>query len=276
MEAISNWFDTARALVQQHFESVLEYLPSFFGALALVLTGWLVASFARFVLNRFGEGINGVLGRVLTQNSLARMRLSTRALQVTSTIAYWIVMLFFFAQAASVGRLEAFATWLDRIVGFVPTMIGGALIILGGYIISTVVRDVVSASLAATHVADVKIPALLAQGATFLIAIVIGIDQVGIDVSFLVIIFSILLGGILLAFAIAFALGARTLVSNLIGAREFREHYAAGQAVQIGELRGTILELTTTGIVLDTVDGRVIVPAAVFHEQNTTLLVPEA
>lgn len=40
-------------------------------------------------------------------------------------------------------------------------------------------------------------------------------------------------------------------------------------------IEGTILERNATNVVLDTKDDRVIVPARVFHEQNTTLVVPE-
>lgn len=225
MEGIGNWFGSFDVIVAGYVDAAVEYPPNLLGAIALLLLGWLAAFVARSAVRRFGQGINDLLARVFSHGSLAGVRLSTRAVRVAATVVYWAVVLFFIAEAASFARLEQFAAWLDRLIGFLPSIIGGGLIIFVGYIISTVVRDVIEASLASTRIADVAVPAMCAQGATFLVALVIGVEQIGVDITFLIILISILPGGGLLSLAVAFGLGAKGLVSNLVGAHDLSQHY---------------------------------------------------
>ena len=80
---------------------------------------------------------------------------------------------------------------------------------------------------------------------------------------------------LLAGFAIAFGLGAKTLVSNLISAYYIREHIEPGQKIRIGELEGIVLEVSSTTIILNTSAGRTSVPTSRYQEENMTVLVDE-
>jgi len=51
--------------------------------------------------------------------------------------------------------------------------------------------------------------------------------------------------------------------------------YKPGQNVVFGNVEGTILELTPTSMVLSTENGRMIVPAQMFHSQPSLLVIQE-
>jgi small-conductance mechanosensitive channel len=69
------------------------------------------------------------------------------------------------------------------------------------------------------------------------------------------------------------ALGSKTLVSNLIGSYFLQQQYQPGQLARMGEVQGTILEITPTSVILNTEEGRMIVPAKVFNDECTLLVV---
>jgi hypothetical protein len=73
--------------------------------------------------------------------------------------------------------------------------------------------------------------------------------------------------------ALAFGLGARTAVSNIIGSHYMRQLVRVGQTVRLGAVQGEIEAITPTSIVLRSAEGRVIVPAKAFNEAVSTLLV---
>jgi len=77
-----------------------------------------------------------------------------------------------------------------------------------------------------------------------------------------------MLGGI----ALAFGLGARTHVSNIIAANQLRQIYQAGDNVRIGETEGRVVEITVSRVIIDTEAGSVGIPAKSFDEQEITLL----
>ncbi|MDO9461327.1 MAG: mechanosensitive ion channel, partial [Alphaproteobacteria bacterium] len=77
-----------------------------------------------------------------------------------------------------------------------------------------------------------------------------------------------LLGGV----AIAFSLGSKSFVSNLIGARYLNKDYRVGESIRVGKIEGKIMEITSIAVVLETNEGRVTVPAQIFGEEVSLLL----
>lgn len=274
MEHVTSWFDGLRASAGGLLDTMVGYLPNLIGALLLLLVGWLLARVVRAVAGRLGETVNRILDRFVRIGSPARFRLSPRALKLIGNAAFWLVILFFITAATRVAQLDAFSSWLGRILAYLPTLLAGALIVLAGYLVSALVRDLVAATLGSAGVAQSELFGAAAQGATFLTAAVIGIDQIGIDVTVLIALIAIVVGAVLAGLSLAFALGSRDFVSNLIGAHYLQQHLQPGQTARIGEIEGEVLELTPTSVVLATAMGRTTVPAKMFNEAATVVMTP--
>ena len=103
-------------------------------------------------------------------------------------------------------------------------------------------------------------------------AIVIGMNQIGIDVAFLTMIAGIMLGTILGGLSLAFGLGARVHVSNIIAANQLRTIYQVGDKVHVGDIEGRIIDITISRLIVETESGIVDVPAKMFDEQITTII----
>jgi hypothetical protein len=157
-----------------------------------------------------------------------RIRVSQAQVELAASLVFWLVLFGFITAAAEVARLESLSGWLERLIGYLPKLLFGALIIVGGYLLGTVVRALVSDALYPAGLAQRALIGRLAQTATFLAAIVIGIDQMGFDVTFVTIMIAIVLGAALSGFALAFGLGARRAVANLIAARTLQQRFSVG------------------------------------------------
>ena len=83
---------------------------------------------------------------------------------------------------------------------------------------------------------------------------------------------TIALAVLLFGAALAFGLGAKTSVSNILGSYYFQKTYQVGNRVQIGEIVGLIVQISATTILLDTKSGKVSIPSKVFNEEKTILL----
>jgi small-conductance mechanosensitive channel len=141
------------------------------------------------------------------------------------------------------------------------------LIILGGFLLSNLAR---AAIVTAAQRAALEQSTLMARAAQIVIifsAIIIGVEQIGLNIGFLstlsVVVIAILLAGA----SLAFSLGARDLVANVIGAQYTRRHCRVGDHLRIGAVEGEIVEVSQSSIVVTTVDGRAVIPAKLFHEQ---------
>lgn len=222
MNSVASWFQNLGATAGDLGDRLIAYLPSLLGALVLLAVGWIAARLARRITTSLGDGLNRLLDRGLRRGALGRARISARGLRLAGSVVFWLVVLFFVAAATRAARLDAFSAWLDRVLTYLPTLLAGGLIILAGYLVSALVRDVTAAALAPTGATYSATAGRVAQAATFLTAVIIGIDQVGIDITFLVTIIAVVLAAVAAGISLAFALGARDLVSNLLGAHYLR------------------------------------------------------
>ncbi|MEQ8707366.1 MAG: hypothetical protein RIC36_00135 [Rhodospirillales bacterium] len=272
MQELPKIFENLRQTAFDVFSTILNYLPDLLGAALLVLVGWFVAKFARRGMRRLGDLVNRGLDSFLTKGSLARFRLSVAAIALLANISFWLVIFIFFSAATKVAGLDAFSSWLDDIVSYLPTILAGIMIVLVGFLISTFVRDLTVSAAAAASFSQAELFGGMAQGTTLLIATVIGLDQIGIDVTFLVIILAVAFAAILAGFALAFGLGARDLTANLIAAHYLKEDVEPGQQVRIGKIEGIVIEITPTSFVLDTEAGRTVIPATLAQNSTVTIL----
>ena len=108
-----------------------------------------------------------------------------------------------------------------------------------------------------------------------IIAILIAVDQVGINITVLANFIDIFLAALLFGAAFAFGLGARTSVSNILASYYVQNRYHPGQIVRIGEIEGEIIQLAPTSVIIETSQGQVTVPARKFSEETSTLLKKE-
>jgi small-conductance mechanosensitive channel len=150
--------------------------------------------------------------------------------------------------------------------------VAGLLIILAGVLLSGFARDLTVAALATLPETQRSQIGRLVQGAVLVTAAVMGADQIGIEITFLVVLAAVTTSAVIGGVALAVSLGARSYVANLIGAHYLRHAFEPGQRVRIGSTEGTILELTAVSLVLETDQGRASIPAKVYNEETIVLL----
>ena len=275
MEKLLDWGTQFAVLSLETVEDIIGYLPQVLGVVMLLLAGWIVASIGRALVVRLIKGLNRIRSRFKIAGTDALPDIAQPLAVVISKVVFWVIILIFLALSLDVLGLSMFAGWLSRLVNHLPNILSGALIIWAGIVFSGLVGQAVTT--AAVNFSDAQRTALarIAQLFTLTLLILMGVDQIGVDITIVVTILSVAIGAALGGLAIAFSLGARDLVSNLIGARYLNADYRIGERIRIGEHEGTVLEISSVSVILETEEGRVMVPARQFSERASVLITRE-
>lgn len=253
-------------------ERAVHYLPSIAGAFVLLLIGWVVARLLRALAVRAAVVVDRALARLTsTSSNMPRSKLPASSARVLGSLVYWLVLLFFITAATQVLGLDAFTAWLAGVVNYVPTLFSGALIIGAGFLLSRLARDLVVATSQVSGTRQRELLGRTVQAIILVTALLVGADQIGIKVTFLVIVAAVAGGTVAISVALALSLGARSYVANLIGGHHFRHSFSVGQTVRVAGHEGRILDLTPVSVVLETEEGRVTLPAKVFGEEAIVL-----
>ena len=201
---------------------LVEVLPGLLAAAVIMMAGYLVArqlnrwtdrTLQRLEFKRLADagGLTEAAGRV---------RLDP--VRAVGKLIFWLTMLVVVLLASSALGLENVREMFGRMLGFIPTLISGTVIIILGMIIGEFVRALIVAS--AGRVEGVVTVAKLTKGAMVMIAFFMALQQIGVSEEIVTSAFTLVVGSIALAAGLAFGLGNRDLAGEIT-----RRWYEEGQ-----------------------------------------------
>ncbi len=266
MEQLRLWGAQLLAVLQDTVQGLMTYLPVALTAATVLLVGWLLARAIRGLVRRALQSMDWLFGRVLMRSAERSAALSRATSRAVSSVVYWLVLLVFAATALRILGGSLFESWTAEILSFLPSAIGGVLIIVISLIGGTLARHILEQASVGLGVGQSSLLARLAQAVIVISGVVIGIDQFGVNVSFLVQLATVTAAAVFGGIALVFALGTRAHLANLISAHYARKHYNPGDYIRVGAFEGRIVEITDGCVFLETELGDVSVPAHLFSQ----------
>jgi hypothetical protein len=264
-----DWFTAFRDVSQ----NLTAFVPSLLGAAAIVLIGWLLGRLLAWAARRAALTF---VARLSRHPSLAAAfdgnAASSQAPGVIAGFVFWVFFLFFLAAALESLGLPVVTSSLSRMAYYLPNVLAALLVVFAGIIGAKVMGA--AASRAAGRTGTSLAPAIGAtvRGTVILVAAVVAVEQVGIQADLLIVVVAVVVGSILAGAGLAFGLGARTAVSNIIASHYVAQTYQVGQTVRVSGVQGKILQTTPTAVFVAGPEGRVMIPAKQFGEEASTLI----
>lgn len=214
MQSIDILLETAREFLHQ----AAAFLPRLLLALVVVAIGWLLAKAARFAVERGLRAINLTVltERAGTDNFLRQAGLRGDTTTLFGLVAYWLVILAALMIAFSSLGLTYITDLVGHVVLFAPRLLVAMLIVIFGSYCARFVGGAVQ-----TYCVDAQIPDadLLGRIARYLIVIfvvMIALSQVEIGGDIVQRTFLIILGGFVLALALAFGIGGKDWAAAML------------------------------------------------------------
>jgi small-conductance mechanosensitive channel len=183
-------------------------------------------------------------------------------------VVYFGTLLVFLLLALQTLSVSVVQEWLGVLLGYVPQLILAGLIILSGYLLGVLSRSLLAGLM---RVGPDHLVPRLTQALVITAAVLTGLAQTIIDISFISDVLIILLAFFFGGLSLAFALGSRQLVENLL-ARRALDRYHIGDRVRVNEAQGTIIEILATAVVLEVEHGILTVPTSRFVDSEVLLL----
>ncbi len=186
---------------------------------------------------------------------------------------YWLVVVCSVMAATATLGLPVVTSWLSGAATFLPRVAVAILIIAVGTVAARVLRHVVTGTASAASVASAERLGRVTELAMMLGTALVAIEELGIEISFFKSTLLILLGGLLAGAALAFGLGGRDLVANILSAHYVQRLYQVGQVVRIDGVEGRIVRIGETSVILECAEGDVAIPARAFADMRSTLVI---
>lgn len=251
-------------------ELFFEFIPNIVLSVFVLILGYLIGRVLKFLVSRF----IAYLHRLLTQRFSGSIRYINleRSADFIGKIFFWFVLICTFVLISDILGFHLITTWLESILQYSPNLLAAILIVVIAVIGGRTVGDILSSLGDKAGLNYGKTLGRVAQYLILVTAIIIAIDQIGIEVAILINIINIGLAALLFGSALAFGLGARTAVSNILSTFYVRKMFKVGDKIKIDDIEGRITKIDDNSVVIDTQAGQAIIPSKLFSESKSFLI----
>ncbi|MDH5675119.1 MAG: mechanosensitive ion channel [Myxococcales bacterium] len=190
---------------------------------------------------------------------------------VGSTV-YWSALVFAGLAASELLGVPVVRGWLSKVAGYLPRLVASALIMAVGTLLARGGRRLAQKAAGSAGIFGAARVARVAELAILATSALVAIEQLGIEISFIKTTILILLAAMLFGAALAFGLGGRELVANVLSVHYLQRSYQVGQTIRTEGLEGRIVRITEIAVVIETPEGETTVPACELTRSRSTLV----
>lgn len=214
MQNIDVMLEPVRALLQQ----VGAFMPRLVLALGVLLLGWLLAKAFRFSVVKALRALNF---HVLTERAgidgfLQQGGAEKDTTELFGWIAYALVILASLIIAFNSLGLTQVTDLLGRVLLFVPRLLVALMVVVFGSYFARFAGNAVSSYCRGAEISDGELLGRLMQYGVMVFVVLLAVDHLDIGGGLIQQTFLILLGGIVVALALAFGIGGRDRAAALI------------------------------------------------------------
>lgn len=197
---------------------VAAFLPSFFGALLILLVGWVVAKFIRLLVFRFLLAVRFDLAseKAGVDDVLIRADIRQSPAELLAVLVQWLVMLIVLMTAVNTLGLSSVSDLLNHILLYIPKVIAAVIALILGLFFANLLSGVIKTAAASAGLGETEALAALARYAIVAFTVAVTLEELGIAAELVRSAFVILFGAVALAAALAFGLGCKDLARDWI------------------------------------------------------------
>ena len=239
---IETWREILVGAFSELGSNLANFVPNFIGAIVILLVGWLFSKAVQIVASRALKSVNleTAAARLGVSKLLARAGISLSLTDIVAKLLFWLVMLTFLLSSVETLGLTAVTATIDRLIAFIPGLLGATLVLLGGMMLARFIKPLVSSAAAAAGFTSAPRLGFLAQLVVTAVIILIAFEQIGIgtDVMLYPLLVVLAAGGI--AIGLAFALGSRQVINHIMAGHFLKQSLPRNKLLEIDGYKGRV------------------------------------
>lgn len=262
MDTINQWKELSFNTLSTILDNIAVALPNILGAIFILFVGFLFNKIVKLIVKRiFKIGkIKEVSEKINDTEFFGEADFKINIEKIILGFIKWFLLLVFIIIAADIVKLTIISTEIANLLRYVPQLISAVIIFVIGLYGAKFIEKTLIKIFKSMDFNGSKLVGSIVFYIIMIFVTITAVNQAGIDTSIITNNFTLILGAFLLAFALAFGLGSKTIVADLLKTFYARKNYAVGDRIKMNTIEGTIESIDSIFVTLKTENGKLVIP----------------
>lgn len=262
MDTVTEYKNIAMQSLTSMWLEITKIFPSIIGALIVLIVGWLVAKIVVKIIKKAlkiakADKLDDKLNEI---EIIEGKQLNFDTIKVVSSFVKWVIYIMLLIIVSDILNLKIISEQISNFLGYLPNLFVALIIFTLGLLFANFVKKGLRSFFESMDLSGGK---MISQVVFFLLLIFISItalNQAGVNTEIITSNLTMIMAAFLVAFALAFGLGAREVVGDLLKTFYTRKTYEVGKRIEFQNKVYEVDAIDNISVVLKNDEGKLIVP----------------
>ncbi len=223
MNTINSWGEMLSSSLMDAWSTFISFIPALLGALIVFIAGVIIARLLGGMVSKITKSLklDKLLNTSVIKKGLNEADVEFDLAGFLGGLVKWFLILVSLMAASDILGLDQITEFLNNIIFYIPNVLVATIILAVAFLVANFVSKVTKSSIEASGIKNGTVIATVAKWSIVVFGFLAAFVQLGIAVSLAEIIMFGVIGGISLAFGIAFGLGGKEEAARIL--RKIRE-----------------------------------------------------
>lgn len=218
MATITDWSVTTSQALTDVTSRVINFIPNVVGAIVVLIAGWVVGALLEWAVESVLRAISlpTLFEKVKIEEIVRKTGSKKDTCGLIGSVVKWVVLIVAFIAAADILQLTPVRDFFNNVLGYIPSAVAAAAILLIGTILAHFMARVVEGSIKVSNLPFSTSAASITKYGILVFTVIIALSQLGIATAFLQTLFTGFVALIAIAGGLAFGLGGQEAAKDAI------------------------------------------------------------
>ncbi len=251
---VTSWKEALVASFQQALTQVVPIIPKVVGMVVVLVVGYVLARMLDRLASELSQriGLETAADRSGLAQSMKHVGINRSVPWIVGQLAFWLTLCVFASAAFHILGLDSVTTAMNTLVGYIPKLLVGSVIVIVGLLVAQFFRGVIATSADRVGISYAQTLADIGYYVLALMTVMAAFDQIGFQFGLLREMLLIGFAGLALGFGLAFGLGGREVMGGILAGYYTRQRLQAGDHVTVCGLEGIVREVGPVATIIET------------------------
>lgn len=237
-------------------------LPKIFLAILILFIGVFIAKWVAKLIQKLLSkmGIDTLTQKIMDIDIVEKANLNINISLIVAKIFQYFIVLLSIVIATEVIDLAMLSSLVVDIIDYIPNILATMVVLIFGLLFADIIRNIVHTACSSLGIPSSKLISGFVFYFLLINVIVTAISQAKINTAFLSQNLTIIMGGIVLAFAIGYGLASKDIVANFLASFYSKEKFSIGDIISIDDEKGQIIYLDNSTVTISSSDRQIVYP----------------